>query len=71
MAAQDDLLLALGRLEGKVDSILTTMRVHHEEIKSLDDRVKLLEQGRAWVLGLAAAVSVLVTIGIELFHKKS
>ncbi len=70
MSAQDDLLLAIGRLEGKVDSILATMRVHHEEIKSLDDRVKLLEQGRAWALGGAAAISLLITLGLEFFNKK-
>ena len=34
MTTQDDLLLAIGRLEGKVDSILATMRVHQDQLDS-------------------------------------
>lgn len=62
MTTQDDLLLAIGRLEGKLDSILATMRIHHEELESLDDRIRSLEHGRSYVLGIACALSLLVTL---------
>jgi hypothetical protein len=67
MTTQDDLLLAIGRLEGKVDSILATMRVHQDQLDKLDRRVRSLEGGRAWAMGMAAAVSVITTFGIKLF----
>jgi len=53
---QHDLLLAIGRLEGKVDSILATMRQHGEEIDRIDNRVRRLEQSKSWMLGAAAVV---------------
>jgi hypothetical protein len=56
MAAQDDLLLAIGRLEGKVDSILATMNRHGEELERLDHRIRRLEQSKSWMLGAAAVV---------------
>ena len=56
MADQQDLLLAIGRLEGKVDSILATMRQHGEEIERIDNRVRKLEQSKAWLLGGAAVI---------------
>jgi hypothetical protein len=62
MTSQDDLLLAIGRLEGKVDSILATMRMHHEELENLDQRVRSLESGRSYVLGIACVLSFLVTL---------
>lgn len=68
MSAQDDLMLAIGRLEGKVDSILATMRVHHEELKSLDERVSTLEHHRSWILGGAAAISLLTAEAVNLFN---
>ncbi|QDP54793.1 MAG: hypothetical protein Unbinned5784contig1000_36 [Prokaryotic dsDNA virus sp.] len=57
MDPRDDLLLAIGRLEGKVDSLLAQMVSHHEELERLDGRVRLLEQGKSWALGVAAAAS--------------
>jgi hypothetical protein len=69
MTANDDLLLAIGRLEGKVDSILQTMRMHHEELAHLDNRVRVLEQGRSWALGLAAAVSLVFSLAVKFFGK--
>jgi hypothetical protein len=62
MTTQDDLLLAIGRLEGKVDSILSAMSVHQDQIESLDDRVRSLEGGRSYVLGAACVLSFLVAL---------
>ena len=59
MADQQDLLLAIGRLEGKMDSILATMRQYGEEIERIDNRVRKLEQSKAWMLGAAAVIGAL------------
>ena len=52
----EELLLALGRLEGKVDSLITSLAVHAEELNRLDLRVRNLEQSRSWMLGAAAVI---------------
>jgi hypothetical protein len=52
----EELLLALGRLEGKVDSILTAQAIHTEELNRLDKRMRDLEQSRSWLLGAAAVM---------------
>ncbi|QDP57778.1 MAG: hypothetical protein Unbinned7358contig1001_4 [Prokaryotic dsDNA virus sp.] len=58
-----DILLALGRLEGKVESLIHMQRSHAEEMDRIDKRVRVLEQGRAALLGGAAVVgSVAATI---------
>lgn len=65
MAAQEDLLLAIGRLEGKVDSILSTMTHHGEEIGHLDHRLRKLEQSKSWMLGAAAVVGAVTSFTLN------
>ena len=67
MAASDDLLLAIGRLEGKVDSILATMTHHGEELERLDHRLRKLEQSKSWMLGAAAVIGALSSYFLNLF----
>lgn len=67
MADQQDLLLAIGRLEGKVDSIITAMRQHGEEIERIDHRVRKLEQSKAWMLGAAAVVGAVSSYFFRFF----
>lgn len=55
----EEILLALGRLEGKVDAMMTSLRVQEQELKVLDKRIRELEQSRAWMLGAAAIISML------------
>ena len=52
-----DILIALGRLEGKVESLIHLQRSHAEEMERMDKRVRTLEQGRAALVGAAAVVS--------------
>lgn len=56
VTSSDDLLLAIGRLEGKVDSILAMINRHAEDIEQLDQRMRRLEQSKSWMLGAAAVV---------------
>lgn len=52
----DELFLAIGRLEGKVDSILAQQGRQNDEIKAHDSRIRSLEHSRGYILGYAAAV---------------
>ena len=55
-----DILLALGRLEGKVESLIAMQRSAQEHIESLDRRIRHLEMGRSYIMGAAAALGGLV-----------
>lgn len=61
----EEILIALGRLEGKVDAMMTSLRIQQEELKSLDIRVRELEQSKAWLLGAAAIISFLAGIVVK------
>lgn len=52
----EELMLALGRLEGKVDSLITRQALHDQEIEKLDARLRSMEQSRSWLLGAAAVL---------------
>jgi hypothetical protein len=52
----DELFLAIGRLEGKVDSILAQQSRQSDELKSHDSRIRSLEHSRGYMLGWAAAI---------------
>lgn len=51
-----ELLLAVGRLEGKMDSHLVDVKALREELLRMDQRVQKVERNWAWVLGAAAAI---------------
>jgi hypothetical protein len=67
--SHDELFLAIGRLEGKVDSLLAIQSVQQEEIRNIDSRLRQLENAKAVILGGAGIVSVAVTVFINLLHK--
>jgi hypothetical protein len=52
----NEILIALGRLEGKVDALITRQAIHDEELDRHDKRLRELEQSRAWILGAAAVI---------------
>ena len=56
-----DILLALGRLEGKVESLIAMQRSAQEHIEGLDQRVRHLELGRSDLMGAAAAIGAAVS----------
>lgn len=55
----DQVLIALGRLEGKVDAMMASLRAQEQELKVLDGRIRELEKSRAWMLGAAAVISLI------------
>jgi len=62
----EEILLALGRLEGKVDAMMTSLRLQEQELKILDKRIRELEQSRAWMLGAAAIISLLAGMIVKM-----
>jgi hypothetical protein len=54
-----DILMALGRLEGKMESLLHMQRNHDEELGRLDKRLRVVEQGKSALFGGAAAIGAI------------
>ena len=63
MDGERDILLALGRLEGKVESLLHMQHTHAETLDNMENRIRILEQGKAALMGGAMVVgSVAATV---------
>jgi spore coat polysaccharide biosynthesis predicted glycosyltransferase SpsG len=66
MTSQDDLLLALGRLEGKVDALISVQRTQDNTLNHHDKRIRSLENSRSLMLGAAAVIGALSSQLFEL-----
>lgn len=55
------LMLALGRLEGKQDAILTAVGEQTKRLNAHSERIGKLERRQAWWAGAAAVAGMLVT----------
>lgn len=62
----EEILLALGRLEGKVDAMMSSLRVQEQELKTLEKRIRELEQSRAWMLGAAGVIAAIAGFIVKL-----
>lgn len=58
----DELFLAIGRLEGKVDSLLAMQGHQQEELKDHDARLRNLEHARGYIMGVSAAIGAIVSV---------
>jgi len=61
----EEILVALGRLEGKVDALITRQSLIDEELGRQEKRIRTLEQSKSWVLGAAAMVGGAVSLIIK------
>lgn len=61
-----EILLALGRLEGKVDSLITQQVRTQEDIDLLDRRVRALEGSKAVLFGACTAVGAVASYLVNL-----
>jgi hypothetical protein len=52
-----NIMLALGRLEGKVDALMAQHGRHQLDMDLLDERVRHLEKYKAQLLGVCAAIA--------------
>lgn len=60
MQHHDELFLAIGRLEGKLDSLIAMQSNQGEELKEHDARLRSLEQSKSHFIGYAAAAGGLL-----------
>ena len=67
-AMDNEILIALGRLEGKVDSLITRQALHDEELDRHDKRIRDLEQSKSWILGASAAAGAIAAYIIGLIR---
>ena len=65
----DELFLALGRLEGKMDALLQMQRIQEEQIKNHEERLRELEHSRSFTLGMAAAIGAAVSLTLNVIVK--
>ena len=65
----DELFLAIGRLEGKVDSLLAQHARQSEELKEHDNRIRALEHSKSFTMGWAAAIGAAVSIAANYLTK--
>lgn len=76
----DEILIALGRVEGKVDSIGSTLGSHATRIERLEDRQSATENVVSglvaksasnvnWLTQLLTACGVLVTLGVVFYER--
>jgi hypothetical protein len=61
-----DVLLALGRLEGKVDALIAQEVRTQEDISQLDQRVRLLEGSKALLFGACTALGAVASYLVSL-----
>tara|TARA_R110000765_G_scaffold201377_1_gene306775 strand:+ start:7395 stop:7634 length:240 start_codon:yes stop_codon:yes gene_type:complete len=66
---QKDVYLILGRLEGKLDSVMTVTEKQWSSIEHHDTRLVKLERDRAMVYGAAAVLGVVGSVVIWLITK--
>lgn len=57
-----EVMLAIGRLEGKLDALIQQRMEERRELRSIEVRVRTLESSKAFIIGGAGALSALVSI---------
>lgn len=65
---QAEIFLHLGRLEGKVDAILSNQSLMVNQLDEHDKRIGSLEMFKAWQLGASAVIASLVASCIAYFR---
>ena len=64
----DQVLLMLGRLEGKVDALIMNHTAQEARIGQHEGRLGRLEQSRSYALGAAAAVGAIVSFAVNFWR---
>lgn len=66
---ESEIMLAIGRLEGKVDTLIQMQRIQEEQIKNHEDRLRQLEHSKSYAMGIAAAVGAIISTITTVFTK--
>lgn len=61
-----DVLLALGRLEGKVDALIAQEVRTQEDVDRIDQRLRVLEGSKAMIFGACATVGAIASYVVTL-----
>ena len=61
-----DVLLALGRLEGKVDALISQTKVFQADITDHDARIRSLESSKAVIYGVCGVLAALVSSAVTI-----
>ena len=69
MPHDEDIKYMLGRLEGKVDSLIAGMKQQTQELQEHEKRIRVLETSKAWVLGWSSAAALLISVIIQFLFK--
>jgi hypothetical protein len=64
-----DVLLMLGRIEGKLDSVIGQQLNIIADQKIIEDRLEALENNRSFIYGIAATISALTGIAAAFVYK--
>lgn len=65
----ENLFLALGRLEGKVDSLLALQKSQEEQLRTHDERIRHLESSKSFMMGASAIIGGCVSLIANFFLK--
>jgi hypothetical protein len=65
----EELYIALGRLEGKVDALLNLQRMHEEQLKNHDDRLRKLEDHKHYIIGIVAVIGAGVSLAVTFLSR--
>ena len=64
-----DLLLSLGRLEGKMDALIAIANAPNDLIQKHDERLRELENSRSALIGAVAILSTAISAAVAWFTK--
>lgn len=65
-----EILLALGRLEGKMDALMSRQSRHDKELSHQERRIRHLEQSKAWLFGAAAVIGGIASVVVTIIGNK-
>lgn len=66
---ESEMMLAIGRLEGKVDTLIQMQRIQEDQIKNHEERLRELEHSKSFAMGWAAAIGAGVSVALNLAVK--
>ena len=65
----EDFRYMLGRLDGKMDSLLSLVRQTQDIQHEHEKRIRTLETSKAWMLGWSSAAAILVSVTLQYIFK--
>ena len=59
----------LGKLEGKIDSLISSVQEQTSDIQEHEKRIRILETSKAWAIGWASAAAILISLIVQYLFK--